>query len=133
MSYLDSAKDIARSLHEAMDALRPGGFLAVDVLDRSYGRGQSEPATYAEVSEEWAIFVRKQLEGPDRVVREITTYVRTKDGTWRRDDEVHRNTLVDVHALAMNLEDDGLEVTVRSGFGSEGVEGVLVLTIRKRA
>lgn len=134
LSYLDSAGDIESSVLSCLHALSAGGLLAVDLLDISYGRALSEPTTHGEAHEDWAIFLTKYPEGPDRFVREVTTFVRSDDGSWRRSDEVHQNTLVDVEALAGRLRDNGLRAEVRAGFGTERPEeGLLVLTVRAPA
>jgi SAM-dependent methyltransferase len=130
LSYLDSRQAIESGLRSCASALRPSGVLAVDLLDLSYGTSRTEPATYSEVSDDWAIFLSKHLEPPDRFVRELTTFVRSENGTWRRDDETHHNTLVNCEELAGALRETGMDVEVRSAFGNETPEeGVVVLTI----
>lgn len=130
LSYLDSRQDIETGIRGCVSALRPSGLLAVDLLDLAYGTSRTEPANYADVREDWAIFLSKHLESPDRFVREITTFVRAEDGTWRRDDETHHNTLVDCEEVANALRKDGFDVEVLSGFGNETPEeGLAVLTI----
>ena len=35
------------------------------------------------------------MPAPDVFVRDITTFLRNDDGSWRRDDERHENVLLD--------------------------------------
>jgi hypothetical protein len=52
-------------------------------------------------------------------VREITVFVRDKDGSWRRDDERHDNVLIDTPRIPALFADRGIEVSVRRAFGTE--------------
>jgi hypothetical protein len=52
-------------------------------------------------------------------VRRITTFVRSGDGSWRRDDETHHNVLIDTARVPALLVAEGIQVTVASAFGTE--------------
>jgi len=52
-------------------------------------------------------------------VRDIATFVRNPDGTWRRDDERHENVLLDTTLIPALLREHGVDVVVRTSFGSE--------------
>ena len=52
-------------------------------------------------------------------MRDIATFVRNPDGTWRRDDERHENVLLDTTAVPELLRPHGVEVVVGSSFGDE--------------
>lgn len=131
-SYLASGEDIEAGLRSCVSALRPGGLLAVDLLDLEYGEARSEPDTHAEVQDDWAIFLEKHLQAPDRYVRNTSTFVLIRDGTWLRDDETHTNTLIDVRTLATSIDGDGLTADVADSFGSEEPEkGFLVLIVHR--
>ena len=56
---------------------------------------------------------------PERFVREITTFLRNDDGSWRRDHERHDNVLLDTELIPGLLRDHGVEVTVATSFGDE--------------
>ena len=56
---------------------------------------------------------------PDVFVRDITTFLRNDDGSWRRDDERHRNILLDTTLIPGLLARSGIDATVQPSFGSE--------------
>jgi hypothetical protein len=49
----------------------------------------------------------------------MATFVRNDDGSWRRDDEVHENVLVDTSRIPSLLAAHGVDATVRRAFGDE--------------
>jgi SAM-dependent methyltransferase len=55
---------------------------------------------------------------PDRFVRQMATFVRNDDGSWRRDDERHDNVPIDGGGPAL-LAEHGVHAAVRASFGSE--------------
>ena len=59
------------------------------------------------------------LPSPDRYVRQMATFIRNDDGSWRRDDERHDNILIDTSRVPGLLAEHGIEATVESSFGSE--------------
>jgi hypothetical protein len=65
-------------------------------------------------------------------VREMTTFVRTADGSWRRDDEVHDNVLVDTADIPSLLATEGLLVEVGDSFGEEELPSGLRTVIGRR-
>ena len=73
----------------------------------------------ARVGEDWAIFSRFSIPAPDRYVRDMTTFVRNDDLSWRRDDERHDNVLVDTSRLPALLAAHGVEAEVGTSFGTE--------------
>ena len=56
---------------------------------------------------------------PDRFVREITTFVPTGHGAWRRDLESHENVLIDTARIPDLLGANGVEARVELSFGAE--------------
>ena len=76
-------------------ALRPGGVFAVDLCDLRYGEARRDDPNHGRVEDGWAIVTRFDLPRPNLFVREMTTFVREDDGSWRRDDERHENVLLD--------------------------------------
>ena len=55
---------------------------------------------------------------PDRLLRQITVFMRNDDGSWRRDDERHHNVLIDTARGPELLAGEGVEVSVTSAFGA---------------
>jgi len=75
LSYLPDAAAIEAALAAAADALRPGGVLAVDILDLDYGSIRAGERPFARVEADWAIITEFSTPAPDRFVRDATTFV----------------------------------------------------------
>jgi SAM-dependent methyltransferase len=119
LNYLPTIDEFGRALASITAALRPGGVMAIDILTPEEAPNQGETKTYARVEDDWAIFTEfsqpsPERFGPDRLSREITTFIE-EDGAWRREDETHLNLLVDPDTIA-RLIDFGLETTIADGF-----------------
>jgi SAM-dependent methyltransferase len=133
VNYLDDQAAVARALVAMAGALRPGGAFAVDLCDLRYGEARRDAPDLARVTDEWAIISRMSVPRPDRCVREITTFVRDQDGSWRRDDERHDNVLVDATQVPALLGGHGVDVVVGASFGSEELPVGLVAVVGGRA
>ena len=59
------------------------------------------------------------IPAPNKFVREMTTFIRNDDGSWRRDDERHENTLFDTSTIPALLAEHGVDAEVRDSFGDE--------------
>ncbi len=128
LNYLTDADSINRALLNMARALRPGGILAVDICDLEWGKARRDAGNLGRVGDDWAIISRFSTPSADRFVREMTTFVRTEDGGWRRDDERHDNVLVDTAQLPALLASGGIRAEVRDAFGAEQLpEGLRVL------
>jgi len=133
LSYLPDEAALDRALLAAGRALRPGGVLALDLCDLRWGEARRDAPSSSRVEDEWAIVTRFDLPSPSRFVREISTFLRNDDGTWRRDDERHENVLVDTSRVPALLSTVGVEAEVRASFGSEQLpEGLVVICGRRR-
>ena len=119
VSYLDDRAEVERALVAIAAAVRPGGLFALDICDLEWGTARREAPNYSRVEDDWAIVTVFSQPAPDVFVRDITTFLRNDDGSWRRDDERHRNVLLDTTLIPDFLAGSGVEVTVRSSFGSE--------------
>lgn len=119
LNYLPDAAAADRALIAIAGALRPGGILALDLCDLEWGAIRREPDTMGRVGDDWAIITRFSTPTPDHYVREMTTFVRNADGSWRRDDERHDNVLVDTSRLPALLSLHGVEAQVRDSFAGE--------------
>ncbi len=128
LSYLPDEAAIDRALAAAARALRPGGVLAIDLCDLRYEEARRDAPPLAHVADDWALFTRFSTPAPNRFVREMTTFVRNDDGSWRRDDERHDNVLVDTSLIPGRLEAEGLRAAVEPSFGDERLpEGLVVI------
>ena len=56
---------------------------------------------------------------PTRFARQMACFVRSDDGTWRRDDETHWNTLIDTSKVPPLLAQHGVDAEARASFGDE--------------
>ncbi len=133
LSYLPSEAALRQGLLAMGAAVNPGGVLAVDVCDLRYGRARDGAPPFALVSADMAIITRFTLAVPERFERDITTFVRTGDGSWQRDDEHHDNVLVDTSTLPSLLGAIGVEAQVRASFGDEALPEGLVAVVGRRA
>jgi SAM-dependent methyltransferase len=132
LSYLPAAAAIEAALAAAADALRPGGVLAVDILDLDYGQIRAGERPFAKVEADWAIITEFSVPAPDRFVRDATTFVPDGAGAWRRGHERHENVLVDTSALPSLLAAHGVRAEVGTAFGTADLPpGLRSVTGRK--
>jgi SAM-dependent methyltransferase len=132
LCYLPSLDAIERALVAMARSLRPGGVLATDLEDLEYGTTRTDVHEHTKVDDDWAIFTRYENPAPDHYVRDMTTFVRNDDGTWRRGHERHDNVLVDVRALPALLAAEGVDAVVQPTFGTgELPVGLYALVGRK--
>ena len=119
LNYLPSADAIDRALVAIAEALRPGGVVAIDLCDLEWGRARQDSPNYSDVGPDWAIITRFATPRPELFVRDITTFVASADGSWRRDDEHHENVLIDTSLVPALMREHGVDVEVRASFGTE--------------
>jgi SAM-dependent methyltransferase len=132
ISYLPDTAAVEAALTAVAGALRPGGVLAIDILDLDYGQIRAGEPPFARVEDDWAIFTTFATPAPDRVVREITTFVPDGAGAWRRGGEHHENALVDTSRIPALLAGLGVRASVGTSFGdAELPAGLRSVTGRK--
>jgi SAM-dependent methyltransferase len=119
LSYLPDAESIDRAFIAMANALNPGGVLAVDICDLEWGAARRDAGTTGRVGDDWAIITEFSVPSPDRFVRQMATFLRNEDGTWRRDDERHDNVLIDTTRVPGLLAQHDVDATVASSFGDE--------------
>lgn len=119
ISYLADEAAIRRALVAIAGALRPGGVIALDICDLEWGRTRGDDPPRGWVSDDWALITRFSVPAPDRFVRQLTTFTRNDDGTWRRDDERHDNVLIDTATIPELLRVHGIDAVVGQSFGDE--------------
>ena len=132
LSYLPDEDALDRALGALAGALRPGGLLVTDLCDLAWGAARRDERPLGAVGEDWAIVSRFDVPRPDRFVRDITTFVRDDDGSWRRDDERHDNVLVDTDRIPALLAAHGVDAEVRESFGSERLPTGLKVILGRR-
>jgi SAM-dependent methyltransferase len=132
LNYLSDEAAIDRALVAAADALGPGGVLALDLCDLEWGRARRDPPSAGWVGDDWALVSRFSVPSPDRFVREMTTFLRSGDGTWRRDDERHDNVLIDTSRVPALLAAHGVQARIAPSFGAEHLPAGLVTAIGQR-
>ncbi len=132
LSYLPDAAAIEAALTAAAGALRPGGVLAIDILDLDYGVIRAGERPFARAEPDWAIITEFSAPAPDRFVRDATTFVPDGAGAWRRGHERHENVLIDTSALPALLAAHGVQASVGTAFGdAELPPGLRSVTGRK--
>jgi SAM-dependent methyltransferase len=120
LNYLPDEPAIDRALVAIAGALRPGGVLAIDLCDLGYAEARGDqPPSRGWAGDDWAIVTEFSVPSPDRFVRQMATFVRTEDGSWRRDDERHDNVLIDTSLVPALLERHGVRARIASSFGAE--------------
>lgn len=119
VSYLATPDEVEQALVAMADALRPDGRIAFDICDFEWGEVRAGAPPYGAVGDDWAIITRYPATQPNIFTREITSFVRNDDGTWRRDDEQHDNVLVDTSTIPDLFAQRGVTVTVADRFGDE--------------
>ena len=119
LNYLPDAPAVHRGLTALADALSPGGLLAVDLCDLTWGAARHNAPTQGRVGDDWAIVTRFSTPAPDRFDRDLTTFVRLPDGTYRRADEHHSNTLFDTSSVPALLLTHGVTATIGHSFNDD--------------
>ena len=117
ISYLSGAAAVEAALAAVADALRPGGILAIDILDLDFGLVRVGEPPFARVEADWVIITEFSTPAPDRFVRDITTFVPDGAGAWRRGEEHHENVLVETSRLPALLAGHGVRASVGTSFG----------------
>jgi SAM-dependent methyltransferase len=132
VSYLDERAAVERALAAIAAAVRPGGLFALDICDLEWGTARRDAPNYSRAEDDWAIVTVFSRPAPDVFVRDITTFLPNDDGSWRRDDERHRNVLLDTTLIPGLLSRSGVDVTVQSSFGSETLPLGLRVVVGRR-
>jgi len=132
LSYLDDEAGVDRALVALAGALAPGGVLAIDLCDLAYGRARQHDPAQARRHDQWVLVTEFATPAPNRFVREMTSFVKNADDSWRRDDERHENVLVDTARLPRLLAEHGIDASIGSSFGSEELPVGLVALVGHR-
>jgi SAM-dependent methyltransferase len=132
LSYLRDEGAVERALVSIANALKPGGVLALDLCDLEWATARRDASPAVFVEDDWVLVTRFSSPEPTRFVREMTTFLRNDEGTWRRDDERHDNVLVETARVPALLADHGVHARIATAFGSERLPDGLVAIVGKR-
>jgi len=132
LNYVDSVEDVEASLVAIARALRPGGVLAFDLCDLRWGEVRRDQRPIGWVGEDWALVTVSSVPAPDRYVREMATFTRNDDGSWRRDDERHDNVLLETSSVPALLADHGVDARIEPAFGDEELPDGLVAVVGEK-
>ena len=132
LNYLDDQDAIERALISIARALRTGGVLAIDLCDFEWANARRETVTKAFVRDDWVLVTETSVPSPDRFVRQMTTFVRNEDASWRRDHERHDNVMIDTSLVPGLLARHGVDATVAPRFGSEELPAGLRAVVGRR-
>ncbi len=116
LNYLPSIESIHSGLFALAQGLRPGGVFALDLCDLEWGSLREHAAPHGRVADDWAIITRFSQPKPGRFDREITTFVRSEDGSYRRSDEYHATVLIDTLTVPELLATYGITARVGTDF-----------------
>jgi SAM-dependent methyltransferase len=133
LNYLNDEAQVEQAIVAIATALRPGGIMAIDLCDLEWGalRVNQPPKFWR--TEDWALMTEVSVPEPNRFVRNMTTFIRQEDGTWRRDDERHDNVLIDTSKVPELLALHGVETSVSGSFGHEGMLAGLVAVVGRKS
>lgn len=132
LSYLDDEDSLHRALVAIAGALRPDGVLAIDLCDLAWGSARQDAPARVWRNDDWVLVTEFSVPWPSRFVRQMTTFVKNPDGSWRRDDETHDNVLIDTAGVPSLLGDCGVKASIRSSFGSGELPIGLVAVVGHR-
>lgn len=132
LSYLPNEASVERALTTVAEALRPGGILALDLCDLGWGRARQQASARVWRGDDWVLIAEFTLPSPNRYVRDMTTFIRNPDGSWRRDDERHENVLIDTRQVPPLLAKHHVNVALAASFGDEKLPEGLVAVVGQR-
>jgi SAM-dependent methyltransferase len=132
LSYLPDEQSLNLALVALATALLPGGVMAIDLCDLEWGRHRRGERAAGWTGDDWALVTEFPFEGEDRYIREMTTFTRVSDGTYRRGHERHHNVLVDTSTIPARLAALGVRAEVRPAFGGEQLPVGLVAIVGHR-
>ncbi len=133
LNYLPNRSAIDRALIAIAQALLPGAVLAIDLCDLEWTEARRDAPSRGWVGDDWAIITEFSIPSADRFVRQMATFVRTEDGSWRRDDERHDNVIIDTTLVPELLATHGVQASISSSFGDETLPVGLRALIGRRS
>jgi SAM-dependent methyltransferase len=132
VNYVGDREAVQQAIIAIAKAVQPGGLFAIDVCDLEWAAARQGAPGAGKIGDDWAVAVEFSIPAPDRFVRDIATFLRNPDGTWRRSDEQHENVLLDTKEIPAILAPYGIDVTVGTSFGTETLPTGLRTLIGRR-
>jgi SAM-dependent methyltransferase len=132
VNYVGEREAVERAVLAIAQAVRPGGLFAIDVCDLEWAALRQGAPGAGKIGDDWVVAVEFAIPAPDRFVRNIVTFLRNDDGTWRRSDERHENVLLDTMEIPDLLAPHGVDVTIGTSFGAETLPAGLRTVIGRR-
>ncbi len=129
LSYLDDEEQLSRAFAALAGALRPDGVIAFDICDVRWGETRRDDPPKVWFGEDWVLITRTSVPNPRAFRRDMTMFVRSGTESWRRDDEVHDNILIDTDEIPRSLARHGIRAEVRGSFGGEVLPTGLVAVV----
>jgi SAM-dependent methyltransferase len=133
LNYLPDVASVDRALVAIASSLTPGGILAIDLCNLEWAEARRDEPSRGWVGDGWALVTEFSVPQPDTYVRQMATFIREEDGSWRRDDERHDNVMIETRRVPELLADHGVEATVGNHFGSERLPVGLRAVVGHRA
>ncbi len=132
VNYVGEREAVEQAIIAIAQAVRPGGIFAIDVCDLEWAAVRQGAPGAGKIGDDWVVAVEFSIPAPDRFIRDIATFLRNPDGTWRRSDERHENVLLDTKEIPALLAPHGLDVTIGTSFGTETLPAGLRTLIGRR-
>lgn len=132
VNYVGERDAVERAILAIAQAVRPGGVFAIDVCDLEWAALRHGAPGAGKIGDDWAVAVEFSIPAPDRFVRNIVTFLRNDDGSWRRSDERHENVLLDTTTIPDLLAPHGIEATIDTSFGTGTLPAGLRAVIGRR-
>ena len=129
LNYLENEDAIRKALLLIARALRADGILALDIQDLQWGSAYHSAPNQARVADDWVLISEFSVPEPASFVRRHISFVRTENDTWSRDEEIHRNVLMDTAMIPAFLSPHGILAHVGNSFGEEELPHGLVTII----
>lgn len=132
LNYLPDEASVRRGLHAMAGALRPGGVLVIDLCDVRWGEARRGQPNLGKAGDDWAIITEFSVPTPTTYVRQMTTFVRIEDGSWRRGYERHDNVLLDTSQVPELLGEHGVTATLHVSLGGYQLPEGLMAVVGRR-
>ena len=133
LNYLPHEEAIGQALVAVAGSLLPGGILVLDLCEPRWAELRGGGDSSGRVGEDWAVITQSSTPRPNRYVREITTFVREADGSWRRSHEQHVNVLVESADVLPSLSRLGLHAAAGTMLGDYRLPDGMVAVVGERS
>lgn len=117
LNYLNSRSAMQRTMRNVFTALRDGGLFIFDV--RHPAKGPVAPRDHHRAAADWFCHARIEEDfRNNQLTRYITTFRLTKNGMYRRDEEVHRLRVFSRAMMMDWLRKIGFRVRTHRAYGN---------------